>query len=216
MGSPAVPVARKISDSSTDPMREVDDLTTVDPRKVPQPPPRRTGRIKGKRHGSDRISRLAGMAGNLPPAGPGRRAENGSDTNVTTRIERLPDETTPAPLPPSPAAKDAEGWFEQVPTNPAAPPDLDALASGTYPGQADPSRPITDHGQAWFGPSHQPQATGPITRFGVPRETVTVVALIAATCLVVGMVLGALLFGGAPDGSTELPAAVPCDPAPAE
>lgn len=203
-------MARKTTDSSTDPMREVDDLTTVDPRKAPLPPPRRTGRIlKGKRTGSDRIARLAGMAGSLPPAGPGRRAEGGSDTTVTTRIERLPDETTPAPLPPSPAAKDAEGWFEQVPTNPASPPDLEALASGTYPGHADPSRPITDHGQAWFGPSHQPQATGPITRFGVPRETVTVVALIAATCLVVGMVLGALLFGGAPDG--EQPAAVPCD-----
>jgi hypothetical protein len=210
-------VARKTSDSSTDPMREVDDLTTVDPREAPLPPPRRTGRIlKGKRGSSDRIARLAGMVNRLPPAGPGRRTDSGSDTNVTTRIERLPDESTPAPLPPSPAAKDADGWFEQVPTNPAAAPDLDALASGTYPGRGDPSRPITDAGGAWFGPSSHVQSTEQFTRFGVPRQTVTIVALIAATCLVVGMVLGALLFGGSPGSSTQIPAAVPCDPPPAD
>lgn len=203
-------MARKTSDSSTDPLREVEDITAVDPRKAALPPPRRTGRLfKGKR-GSDRIARLAGIALGQPAAGPGRRQDAGSDTNVTTRIERLPDESTPAPLPPSPAGRDADGWFEQVPTNLGAP-DLDALVSGTGPGRSDPSRPITDAGQAWFGPTSHLHNTAPVTRFGLPRQTVTIVALICATCLVVGMVLGALLFGGGAGEPAAAGAAVPCD-----
>ena len=40
---------------------------------------------------------------------------------VTARLERIVRDQTPAPLPPSPAAADADRWFEQVPTNPGAP-----------------------------------------------------------------------------------------------
>jgi len=108
----------------------------------------------------------------LEPARPGRRADAPSENAVTKRLEKLPVEPTPAPLPPSPAAADAERWFEQIPTNPGAPrrePSGIRESLRTPPGGVPTTAPPS-------GPSN------------------LLIALIVATALAVGMVVGALLF----------------------
>jgi hypothetical protein len=108
----------------------------------------------------------------LEPARPGRRSDAPSENAVTKRLEKLPVEPTPAPLPPSPAAADAERWFEQIPTNPGAPrrpPSEVSVAMRTPPGGVPLPLP--------------PSGTSNL-----------LIALIVATALAVGMVLGALLF----------------------
>jgi hypothetical protein len=108
----------------------------------------------------------------LELARPGRRADAPSENAVTKRLEKLPVEPTPAPLPPSPAAADAERWFEQIPTNPGAPrrePSAVREAMRTPPGGIPATAPPS-------GPSN------------------LLIALIVATALAVGMVVGALLF----------------------
>jgi len=92
---------------------------------------------------------------------------------VTKRLEKLPVEPTPAPLPPSPAAADAERWFEQIPTNPGA-----------------PRRPPSEVREAMRTPSRGVPVQAPPS--GGPSNLLVV--LIVATALAVGMVLGALLF----------------------
>ena len=108
----------------------------------------------------------------LERARPGRRADAPSENAVTKRLEKLPVEPTPAPLPPSPAAADAERWFEQIPTNPGAPrrePSGIRESLRTPPGGIPATAPPS-------GPSN------------------LLIALIVATALAVGMVVGALLF----------------------
>jgi hypothetical protein len=108
-------------------------------------------------------------------AKPGRRSEAPSDIVMTRRIERITVEPTPAPLPPSPAAADADRWFEQVPTNPGVP-------ATPLPGRATGRVPLVD-------PTHAvPHSGAPPWLFPL---------LLALTALTVGMVIGALVFGGA-------------------
>lgn len=110
------------------------------------------------------------------------RVEFGTESSTGVTMMR-----TPEPLPPSPAAQDAEGWFEQVPTNAADIPDLGALAEG-----ADP-----DSVPAWaMSPRSEPRGDD---RYELTVPVMTghaswFVVLVAATCLAVGMVLGALLY----------------------
>jgi hypothetical protein len=110
------------------------------------------------------------------------RVEFGSDSSTGVTMMR-----TPEPLPPSPAAPDAEGWFERLSTGPAEIPDLGALAGGgtdpdSVPVWAMPPRSDKDAGAT--DEPVQPAASGQARWF---------VLLVAATCLAVGMVLGALL-----------------------
>jgi hypothetical protein len=106
---------------------------------------------------------------------------------MTQKLDKVQVEPTPAPLPPSPAAADAERWFEQLPTTPGAP-------------RKDPSM-VRE-------PLRTPVAGTPLAA-PAPRAWL-LPALLVATALTVGMVLGALLFGRA-----SSPAACPpCAAAP--
>lgn len=109
-----------------------------------------------------------------PVAGarPGRRTEDASETAMTQKLSKVPVEPTPAPLPPSPAAADAERWFEQLPTTPGAP-------------RKDPS--------AVREVLRTPAVGAPVA--APPPRAWLLPALLVATALTVGMVLGALLFG---------------------
>ena len=97
---------------------------------------------------------------------PGRRDEMSSDAKITARIERHVVEPTPAPLPPSPAAADAAQWL--------------ARARAT----SDVPVPV---------PAPSVDLTVPVPQRGAPAWLLPL--LLAVTALVVGMVLGALLFG---------------------
>lgn len=99
-------------------------------------------------------------------AAPGRREEMSSDARITSRIPR-PADLTPPPLPPSPAADDARQW----------------LARSLPPSETNPLAPA---------PSVDLTAPVPQER-GAPTWLFPL--LLAVTALVVGMVLGALLFG---------------------
>jgi len=162
--------------------------------------------------------RLARVAAQRPPAAPGARSKSKipseTDNTVTSRIERITVEHTPAPLPPSPAADAADTWFEQVPTNPAAVPDLGALAgsrpdmrSGLLRSRTPPRRdaphsqePDAADPEPWPLQSEDYSGTIASNTGGTPW---ILPALLAATCLAVGMVLGALLFGGAAKGGAK-------------
>lgn len=114
---------------------------------------------------------------------------------MTAKIQRVGGDATPAPLPPSPGARDAERWFEQVPTNPAL-------------GQVAPTDTV---------PHRKTQRSAKVSLLGggttVPEYTERpwlLPALIAATALVIGMILGALIFSkDAPAKQCE-----PCEQAP--
>jgi hypothetical protein len=117
-----------------------------------------------------------------PSAHPGARSETPSDNQLTRRIPRLGRrDPTPAPLPPSPGARDAERWFEQVPTNPA---HIAELAERT--GSHRKARPSS---QVSLLDRPAPLTTRPWL----------LLTLIAAIALTIGLILGALLFGGASD-----------------
>lgn len=146
----------------------------------------------------------AAAAQRFPPAQPGRRDSAPSDYSVTSKIERLPEDLTPAPLPPSPAAEAADVWFEQVPTNPAAVPDLSAL-TGTNVGEdrygpstARVRRASSVASDPWAG---QTRRSGPTVRTVAGSPPWLLPALIAATCLAVGMIFGALIFGADSKGA---------------
>ncbi len=108
-------------------------------------------------------------------ARPGRRGDAPSDVQVTARLDRRSADLTPAPLPPSPAADDADRWFEQVPTHPGAPGATPVRPSGAIAVSDPPAVAATRAAPPWL--------------FSV---------LLALTALTVGMVIGALLFGRAP------------------
>ena len=135
--------------------------------------------------GPSRLPAPPGAAG--APAQRGRRTETPSDFSVTHRLERVSIETTPAPLPPSPAGDDSGAWFEQVPTNPAAPNLAEHL----------PQRPSSGvlYTQAAL-PATVVRPAGDARLVGDGRPAWLVPVLIAATSLTIGMILGALLFGG--------------------
>jgi hypothetical protein len=170
------------------------------PRRAPRPP-------------KSTAEKVVQVAKGLPPAQPGARAGSSesapSDYSVTARIERLPSEITPAPLPPSPADQDAGVWFDQVPTNPAAVPDLDSMAGSRSDLAAAVARAGSQpHGrEPWAPPSALYAAS---QRVPIARRPWVLPALIAATALTVGMVLGALIFGGGGDDDSKKGAA-PCE-----
>lgn len=103
---------------------------------------------------------------------------------MTRKLMRVPErrDQTPAPLPPSPGARDAEKWFEQVPTNPAL---IAELAD-----KSAPYRKTRASERVFLAP------TEPAPLIERPWVLPT---LIAAVALVIGMILGALLFGGGDD-----------------
>jgi len=124
---------------------------------------------------SPRPPRLPDLA-----AKPGRRSDTPSDLQMTRRIARVNrTDPTPAPLPPSPGQRDAEQWFEQVPTNPA---HAASLAEST-----GPHRKQTSSHRLPMPP------TGPQPLIERPWVLPT---LIGAIALTIGLILGALLFGG--------------------
>lgn len=125
------------------------------------------------------------------PAGPGRRSQVPSDLAMTSKIERLPRDPTPAPLPPSPGARDAEKWFDHAITDLGAPRPREVTGSHRRPR------------------SHDPLATRPTTTW--VEHPWVLPALIAAVALTIGMILGALLFGGreCPTCPTDSPPAQP-------
>lgn len=162
----AVPMPRRPRDltpsETTGTPTDASPPTPVQPAPLPRPPS---------------VPKPPRLPATTAPAKPGRRGETPSDMQMTGRIERVRGDATPAPLPPSPGARDAERWFEQVPTNPALVGDpRDSTANQrkmrtssvrlTLPSQASdaPDRP-------WLLPT-----------------------LIAAIALTIGMILGALLF----------------------
>jgi hypothetical protein len=99
---------------------------------------------------------------------------------MTRRIPRLGrGDPTPAPLPPSPGANDAERWFEQVPTNPAHIAELAENTGGHSKIRQSSRIPVG---------AQQPGRL-------IERPWV-LPTLIAAIALTIGMILGALLFGG--------------------
>lgn len=172
-------------------------------------PTNRTAPAPPRKSAADRV---AAVAHKLPPAQPGSRVKSKvpseTDNTVTSRIERISVEHTPAPLPPSPAADAADTWFEQVPTSPAAVPDLGALTGSrpdlksgllrtkTPPRQSPPHEDAAEDIGAEPWPLYPEDYSGPLAPPATGSPWVLPV-LLAATCLAVGMVLGALLFGGA-------------------
>jgi hypothetical protein len=104
----------------------------------------------------------------LRSAIPGRRDEMSSDAKITARIERHHVEPTPPPLPPSPAAESAAEWLAQA-------------------------RRQADTGSLAPPPTRAVDRTVPVRQPGAPPWLFPL--LLAVTALVVGMVLGALLFG---------------------
>lgn len=123
------------------------------------------------------------------------RIEFGQESTSITTLR------TPAPLPPTPADGDVDGWFEQLPTNPSQIPDLGAMAGtgsehDSMPGWNAAPRMSSVSGES---PRHSSRirVRSQADRTEVVRPVVMVsyslLVLLAAVCLAVGMVLGALL-----------------------
>ena len=140
---------------------------------------------------------------------------------VTSKLERIPTEATPAPLPPSPEAEQAAAsWFESVPTSPAVSPSIDPFRAGTESSFGGP--PLTpvgqrDGAQLAAAPTQaftrQPRATrGPVA--ALADKPWAIPTLIAATALAVGMVFGALVVGGGDAPVAATPDAGVCTPCP--
>jgi hypothetical protein len=168
-----------------------DSVTPTDavPAPLPRPPTPPAGtRPPRARSDGDAVPRPP----RLPRDGgarPGRRGETPSDLVMTARIPRLPgSDQTPAPLPPSPGARDAERWFEQVPTNPAHLAER-ADSTGAHAKLRRSSSRLVE--------------TSPVP---LAQRAWLLPTLIAAIALTIGMILGGLLFGGS-DRACE-----PCDP----
>jgi hypothetical protein len=109
--------------------------------------------------------------------------------------EGPPLETTPPPLPPSPASAAAEVWLEDAVTRPSMLPDLAGTSAGNTMGQS----------------GTMPALAAPVLPSVIPAVQVehgsrALLILSSATSFVVGLILGALLFrGGRP--SNEPPGA---------
>jgi hypothetical protein len=125
------------------------------------------------------------------------RVEQQAKEGVTSKLERVTvTESTPEPLPPQPEMEQAaQSWFDSVPTSPS--PSIGPFGQITGVGG---DTPLT--------PEQARQSTGDalaLTRAGARSRGHRVgasahppwarPALIAATALAVGMVIGALVFG---------------------
>jgi hypothetical protein len=88
-----------------------------------------------------------------------------------------PQESTPPPLPPSPGSAQAEQWFDDAPTRPSALTDI-------APSMTARSGVLSDRAVL-------PNVPEPPAR---PSPSYGLLALVALTFLVVGVVVGALLF----------------------
>lgn len=107
----------------------------------------------------------------LPMRRPSRKVDLANEGALTTRLERL--EPDPAPLPPSPAAADASRWLAREQ------PQLDAPSEVAE--SSDTTRPLVTPARL-----PAPRATGHSSSF---------TALLAVTTLVIGIIVGALIFG---------------------
>lgn len=120
-----------------------------------------------------RIMRARRMPSLPPDTDPGSLdatdAHARRDRALTQRVERV--EPDPAPLPPSPAAEQASRWLERERPRFDAPTEIAE--------SSDTTRPLST-------------AAAPAVRVG---HSTAFVALLAVTMLVVGMVVGGLLFG---------------------
>jgi hypothetical protein len=112
---------------------------------------------------------------------------------ATVRVPLIDDpdhpdhqEPTPPPLPPSPASAAAENWFEDAPTRPSALTDI-------APSLPSRSGTLSDGGSL---PGVDPAQL----RAGAARPaghmSWGMLGLVAVTALVVGVVIGALIFRG--------------------
>jgi len=90
-----------------------------------------------------------------------------------------PAQDTPPPLPPSPASAQAEQWFDDAPTRPSALTDI------------APSMTTTTRSGVLSDRAVLPNVPAPPAR---PSPSYGLLALVALTFLVVGVVVGALLF----------------------
>jgi hypothetical protein len=143
-----------------------------------------------------------------------------SEIGDTARVQRFDPDQTPAPLPPSPAGEDE--WFADAPTSPAGPLDLAAMA-GRILGESAVGGTLGETALPGVGavgplPARAPTPTGigltgvyTARSLALPRPMWLLSALLCASSLAVGMVLGALLFGAA--AAIPLDAGV-CAPAP--
>lgn len=137
---------------------------------------------------------------------PFRRPQQG---RVTDELESDPTRThgVPEPLPPSPALdQSGSGWFKPS-LRPESIPDLGALAGDSGIRTLD-YVPTVNFAEP--SPPRRKRALDLQVRpwlFSV---------LLGATCLAVGMVLGALLFGGKPAGSEAALPIIKCGDPPAE
>ena len=175
------------------------EVEATDVQRTPRPPPGAlaAGIAAGDASGAAAAALLEERPTLRRFSAPPTTASRTSDATTTHRMQRV--DVTPAPLPPAPAPDGADGWFEQGLTNPADVPDLAALA-GMSTGTGRMSRVDLE--------TARPEAAPAPAQVRYPW---LVPALLGATCLVVGMVLGALLFGGRSDPHPA--AAIEC-PAP--
>jgi hypothetical protein len=90
-----------------------------------------------------------------------------------------PQDSTPPPLPPSPGSAQAEQWFDDAPTRPSALTDI------------APSMTTTTRSGVLSDRSVLTNVPAPPAR---PSPSYGLLALVALTFLVVGVVVGALLF----------------------
>lgn len=191
--------------------------TALDPDVVEraQPPSRSRRRTGSVRTSSDRISsgkitdsRATGrrssrdsMRSSQAPtdpllAGPTQpyQAARGKRQRKSGDLDRNPTQTfgVPEPLPPSPGARESNAWFSPSLRTETIP-DLSAMA-----GQSGETAMRTFDGGLGVLPEPSERLQAPAERrplFDLQARPWLFPALLAATCLAVGMVLGALLFG---------------------
>jgi hypothetical protein len=175
--SPPPPAPIGGASSAAKPLSMEEETTSVEPAPLAPPP--------------DLVAAPA-----LPLASPPSGAMSDKDSQIT--MPRTLVEPTPAPLPPAPRAADAEVWFEEAPTRPAALSDMapppPAKPKGGLPGAPEPRAATgTD---AWY----EQQRAQSSAEYSDRRRTILIPALASAISLVVGILLGALIFGGGGGG----------------
>lgn len=181
------------------------DPTRVDPTRIEPLPPS----PPDPRESPDELRPTMPLARTAAAIMEGHAART-QDSVVTSRIQRVQTrEQTPAPLPPTPGAEAAaDTWFEQVPTSPAVV-DLAYLSHGSGSGISSITPPRRVGGPTTArGETHS--RTSPIARVRIASAAGPpwlMPALVVATSLAVGMVLGAVLFSDrAPPAPEPAPA----------
>jgi hypothetical protein len=114
---------------------------------------------------------------------------------TTARLAQL---DPPAPLPLAPEAEEAANvWFEQQPTSPDGP-TVGPFARPQHASPAAvPNLPSADNIEA-AGEGTAVIPTDLVARRPPGHQDWTLLSLVAAVALAVGMILGALIFGGGP------------------